>query len=320
MEETFTFELVEDSNHEEIKKKTFRGSDTLETIRKTMMTEFNIAANAETRLWISVNNSSFIPFPFLASCWGKELRSIKWRSNVREMIIEVMNEEGTWPRDVGYHRRSSSSYEKTMISQEDIIEIQDKLKGKKNEQLHIEKKLGIVNQRQEYLKKKEKKLKEKQKKLEEEQKKLEEEQKKLEEEQKKLQKEQKEIDVEQKQLESEKNVQSDKRKRTTDEIKSLEDSLNKFVEATRDLVTKLDLGPEIANSNLIGFLTKSIEEKEAALACPVCLETAEAPIFMCLQQHLVCSSCQPRVTSCPECREAYQVNTLFSSDNTDHVT
>ena len=116
----------------------------------------------------------------------------------------------------------------------------------------------------------------------------------------------------------EKKTLSEIRKKTTDEIKSLEDSLNKYVEVIKDLVLKLELDP--ANSNLISFLTKSIEEKEAALACPVCLETAEAPIFMCLQQHLVCSSCQPRVSSCPECREAYQVNTLFSFDNSDHVT
>ena len=57
---------------------------------------------------------------------------------------------------------------------------------------------------------------------------------------------------------------------------------------------------------MITFLINAIEKKETQLACPVCLETAAAPIFMCQQQHLICSSCQPRVTSCPECREAYQ--------------
>ena len=149
---------------------------------------------------------------------------------------------------------------------------------------------------------------------------LEEEQKMLEEVQKKIGKGLKKLEVEQKKLEVEKSTLSGKIKKTTDEIKSLEDSLNKYVEVTKDLVSKLELDPSAANTNLIAFLTKSIEEKEEALACPVCLETADAPIFMCLQQHLVCSSCQPRVTSCPECREAYQVNTLFSLVNTDHVT
>ena len=26
---------------------------------------------------------------------------------------------------------------------------------------------------------------------------------------------------------------------------------------------------------------------------------------MCLEQHLVCSSCRPRINTCPECREPY---------------
>merc|ERR1719468_732901 len=60
------------------------------------------------------------------------------------------------------------------------------------------------------------------------------------------------------------------------------------------------------NEPMITFLINAIEKKETQLACPVCLETASAPIFMCQQQHLICSSCQPRVSSCPECREAYQ--------------
>jgi len=74
----------------------------------------------------------------------------------------------------------------------------------------------------------------------------------------------------------------------------------------RDLFTKLNIA-EICTRNikLINLLTKSIEEKEAALECPVCLDTAKAPIFTCQQQHLVCNSCLPRLTSCPECREDY---------------
>ena len=118
---------------------------------------------------------------------------------------------------------------------------------------------------------------------------------------------QEELEKEKKTLEIEAESLTKRRQTANDDIKYLEDSLNKYNKVIRDLVTKLELGPAIANSNLIIFLTKSIEEKEAALACPVCLETAAAPIFMCQQQHLICSSCQPRVTSCPECREAYQV-------------
>ena len=66
------------------------------------------------------------------------------------------------------------------------------------------------------------------------------------------------------------------------------------------------------NQRLISFLTKSIEEKEAAirekesdLECPVCLETAGGEIFCCVEQHLVCSQCRPRVVECPQCRQPY---------------
>ena len=64
--------------------------------------------------------------------------------------------------------------------------------------------------------------------------------------------------------------------------------------------------PVDENKKLINFMAKSIEKKEAELECPVCFEIADVPIFMCQQQHLICASCQPRVTSCPECREPYQ--------------
>ena len=54
-------------------------------------------------------------------------------------------------------------------------------------------------------------------------------------------------------------------------------------------------------------LLKAIEKKMEDLTCPVCLETAAAPIYsICQQMHFVCSDCQPRRSSCPECREAYQ--------------
>jgi len=106
------------------------------------------------------------------------------------------------------------------------------------------------------------------------------------------------IELKQKELEKEKKSLLAKLKEANDEIKTLE--------VTRDLFIKLDLEPYAGNYKMIAFLTKSIAEKEAALECPVCLETAKAPIFMCQQQHLICFKCRPRLTLCPECREAYQ--------------
>ena len=114
------------------------------------------------------------------------------------------------------------------------------------------------------------------------------------------------LEREKKKIEVEKKSLSYRRKKATDEIKGLEDSLNEYSELTKTLVSKLELGSWAANNNLIKFLAKSIEEKEEELACPVCLMPASAPIFSCQQMHLVCSSCQPRLTSCPVCREPYQ--------------
>merc|ERR550519_551198 len=75
-------------------------------------------------------------------------------------------------------------------------------------------------------------------------------------------------------------------------------------------VTEPDSNTE--TQRLISFLTKSIEEKEEAirekesdLECPVCLETAGGEIFSCVEQHLVCSQCRPRVVECPQCRQSY---------------
>ena len=55
------------------------------------------------------------------------------------------------------------------------------------------------------------------------------------------------------------------------------------------------------------LLVKIIEKKTEDLTCPVCLETASAPIYLiCQQMHFICSDCQPKLTLCPQCREAYQ--------------
>ena len=67
--------------------------------------------------------------------------------------------------------------------------------------------------------------------------------------------------------------------------------------------------PEEVADNMKEYskLVKKIEKKKEDLTCPVCLETASAPIYLtCQQMHFICSECEPRLTSCPECREAYQ--------------
>ena len=49
------------------------------------------------------------------------------------------------------------------------------------------------------------------------------------------------------------------------------------------------------NLQLLEYIDQKIEAKEKELECPVCLEVASVPIFMCDELHLICSSCRPKV-------------------------
>ena len=50
------------------------------------------------------------------------------------------------------------------------------------------------------------------------------------------------------------------------------------------------------NLPLLEYIDKKIEAKEEELECPVCFERASAPIYMCSEEHIVCSTCRPKVT------------------------
>jgi hypothetical protein len=58
--------------------------------------------------------------------------------------------------------------------------------------------------------------------------------------------------------------------------------------------------PKENNLRVSEFLTRTIEEKKA-----VCFETAQIPIFMCSEMHLICNLCCPKVRECPECHLSY---------------
>ena len=45
------------------------------------------------------------------------------------------------------------------------------------------------------------------------------------------------------------------------------------------------------------LLEEQIKKKESDLECPVCLETAQIPIYMCQQQHIICQHCLKKVMS-----------------------
>merc|ERR1719462_171563 len=56
------------------------------------------------------------------------------------------------------------------------------------------------------------------------------------------------------------------------------------------------------DAKMVEFLKQAVEKKEEDLKCPICLETAKSPIFMCPDSHIICSECAPKVQTCPQCR------------------
>ena len=59
------------------------------------------------------------------------------------------------------------------------------------------------------------------------------------------------------------------------------------------------------NKDFVEFIEQQIKKKEKELECPVCYNVANTPIFMCSEQHLICETCRPKVSHCPECRVKY---------------
>lgn len=49
-----------------------------------------------------------------------------------------------------------------------------------------------------------------------------------------------------------------------------------------------------------------MEEKKERLMCPACIDLPSGKIFCCSNQHVICSTCLPRLVgnTCPSCREA----------------
>ena len=76
----------------------------------------------------------------------------------------------------------------------------------------------------------------------------------------------------------------------------------------REILSRLSSGGPLKQENtpgdakIVEFLKQAVEKKEQDLTCPICLETAKPPIFMCPDSHIICSICAPKVRTCPECR------------------
>ena len=87
------FQLAENSNLEDTRKKKFSKSDTLEHIQTVMRNEFNIPSQSEVRLWNKYSSNTFEQLNKLehtvqdAGLFSGQL-----------IIIEVKSEDGSWPR------------------------------------------------------------------------------------------------------------------------------------------------------------------------------------------------------------------------------
>ena len=65
---------------------------------------------------------------------------------------------------------------------------------------------------------------------------------------------------------------------------------------------------DISNNNvnnklmhMLDFITVNIAEKEFDLECPICMDLAQPPIYMCRDSHLICNICAPLMAQCPTC-------------------
>ena len=131
-----------------------------------------------------------------------------------------------------------------------------------------------------------------------------------------------EIDEKRKQLMKKSNENYEKMDEINKKRKRLEECISKTVKDSDGVIAKLEVEvetlqaklnslsdpspvPQRQNQQYLDSINLKISAKEEELECPVCLETSSAPIYMCLEQHLICSSCRPRITTCPECREPY---------------
>ena len=94
-------------------------------------------------------------------------------------------------------------------------------------------------------------------------------------------------------------------------VKVLKEELNDSGSKQIQLQSDQFQGQEEVGSNAgklksLDFLTKLINRYTDNLECPICLNTAETPIYQCRDSHLICSRCRPKVEKCPECRISYK--------------
>merc|ERR1719341_310330 len=275
---------------------------------EVLKAEFCLSPGAETRIW-----KSKIPDLNAIRLIFNQDNSLEQEEILHGhyLIIEVKNEDETWPKDVGYHKRSQyvshgpenqeySSTERFKIFHGEIEELKVKATNKKRELETLNQELKTIDENH---KRGRKRLRDQETELT----KIKKQQETLSERRKAIEKDMQGIVTADKSLSHKINDKEGKRRKLSEELKTLEDDLEEYAKTTKNILEKIEPEPKKKEkASFIEFMAKSIKEKEEALTCPVCLETASAPIYMCQQMHLICSSCRPRLSACPECRQKYK--------------
>ena len=278
--------LLESSNLNLIRKKSFGKLDML-AVLTVMKNEFSFPQDAEARLW-----TSSVPDPSsLRPVHDNFVRTLDEVGiyHGHFVIIEVKNEDGTWPTDVGYHRQRKSekvsqgcenqeysSTERFKIFHGEIEELKVKADTKKKE-------LDLLNQELKTISDTHKRGKKRLRDQETELEKIKKQQDTLSERRKVIEKDMHGVLTTNKSLIHKIDDKEGKHRKLNEELKELEDDLQEYAKTTKNILEKIEPEPKMKKEqeSFIEFMAKSIKEKEEALTCPVCLETASAPIFMC---------------------------------------
>ena len=96
--------ILVSSNLNDVRKKSFHLFDNLDNIMKVMKTEFCLSPDAETRIW-----TSKIPDLNALRLLSDQDNSLEQEEILhgQYLVIEVKNQEETWPSDVGYYHKRS---------------------------------------------------------------------------------------------------------------------------------------------------------------------------------------------------------------------
>ena len=277
--------LLESSNLNFIRKKSVGNLDMLGMLT-VMKREFSFPQDVDARLWTShvQDPSTFRP----VDCYLNQTLEKVGISHGHFVIIEVRNDDGTWPHAAGYHRQRKienvshgcenqeySSTERYKIFHGEIEELKVKADNKKKELELLNKELKTISENH---KRGKKRLLDQETELE----KIKKQQDTLSERRKVIEKDMQGVLTTDKSLSHKIDDKEGKRRKLSEELKELEDDLQEYAKTTKNILEKIEPEPKKKEqASFIEFMAKSIKEKEEALTCPVCLETASAPIFMC---------------------------------------